>query len=88
MGAPSRTFSALQQKPHDPNLVILIFCRIPMGIRIGLNRWLNQLVPGYEHSPTRFSQGTIWLKRNRSTELSSTANSKKIRKLVLMGTSC
>jgi hypothetical protein len=59
-----------------------------MGIRIGLNRWLNQLVPGYEHSPTRFSQGTIWLKRNRSTELSSTANSKKIRKLVLMGTSC
>ena len=28
-----------------------------MGIRIGLNRWLNQLVPGYEHSPTRFSHG-------------------------------
>jgi hypothetical protein len=31
-----------------PNLVMLIFCRIPVGIRIGLNRWLklNQLVPG------------------------------------------
>jgi hypothetical protein len=46
MGAPSGTFSALQQKPYGPNLVILIFCRIPIGIRIGLNRWLNQLVPG------------------------------------------
>jgi hypothetical protein len=46
--APSRTFSALQQKPYGPNLVILIFCRIPIGIRIGLNRRLklNQLVPG------------------------------------------
>ena len=47
MGAPSRTFSALQQKPYGPNLVILIFCRIPIG----------ELVPGYEHSPTRFSHG-------------------------------
>src|SRR5450755_2097325 len=89
MGAPSRTFCALQQKPYGPNLVILIFCRIPIGIRIGLKRWLNQLVPGYEHSPTRFSHGTIWLEAQSfdqtifHSQLQGRSGS-----LVLMGASC